>query len=104
VTGPRALLEIMSRLEGLAIDDTARQVVRNLVVEVGTQYGVRGIGHDDQLAYIQRLLALRVSRSTIRDRLMALYGVSRRHAYRLIDEALQLCRERPNHGTRSKDN
>jgi hypothetical protein len=88
VTAPRAILEIMSRLEGLAIDETARQVVRSLVVEVGTQYGVRGIGRDEQLAYIRRLLALRVSRSTIRDRLMALYDVSRSQAYRLIDEAL----------------
>lgn len=104
MTGSRAILEIMSRLEGLAIDETARQVFRSLVVDVGTQYGVRGIGRDDQLAYIRRLLALRVSRSTIRDRLMALYGVSRRQAYRLVDETLQLCRQQPEFGTRSKDN
>jgi hypothetical protein len=78
----------MARLEGLAIDEPARQAVRNLVVEVGAQYGVRGIHRDEQLAYVRRLLALRVSRSTIRDRLKARYGISTRPAYRLIEEAL----------------
>jgi hypothetical protein len=45
------------------------------------------------LAYIRRLLALRVSRPTIRARLMALYSISRSQAYRLIGEALQLSRK-----------
>lgn len=88
MTGPHAILEIMSRLEGLAIDEPARQTVRNLVVEVGAQYGVKEIGRWEQMDFIRRMLAARISRQTIRERLMARYRISRRQAYRLIEEAL----------------
>ena len=87
--------DIMARLDALAVDDEARRAFRRLVLEVGAQHGISGLERDEQLAYIRRLLSLRVSRPTIRDRLMALYSVSRRQAYRLIDEAMQLCQKRP---------
>jgi len=83
------ILDIMTRLEGLDIDEDARRAVLNLVREVGTQHGIQGIEHADQIAFVRRLLALRVSRPTIRDRLIALHGVSRRQAYRLIHDALE---------------
>lgn len=81
-------MEIIGRLEGLDVDDGARQAFRNLLLEVGTDHGISGLERWQQVAFTRRLLALRVSRPTIRDRLMALYGISRRQAYRLIDEAL----------------
>lgn len=83
-------LEIIDRLEGLDVDDGARRAFRRLLLEIGTQHGISGLERDEQLAYVRRLLALRVSRPTIRDRLMALYSISRSQAYRLIGEALQL--------------
>jgi hypothetical protein len=88
-------LEIIDRLEGLNVDDGARRAFYQLLLEIGTRHGIGGLERDEQLAYVRRLLALRVSRPTIRDRLMALYGISRRQAYRLIDEGLQLCQKRP---------
>jgi hypothetical protein len=88
-------LEIIDRLEGLDVDDGARQAFRRLLIEIGTQHGISGLERDEQLAYVRRLLALRVSRPTIRDRLIAIYGISRRQAYRLIDEGLKLCQKSP---------
>jgi hypothetical protein len=82
------LIEIISRLEGLDVDDGARAMFRTMVLEVSAQHGLTGFDRGEQLAHIRRLLALHVSRPTIRDRLIAHYGVSRRQAYRLIGEAL----------------
>jgi hypothetical protein len=88
-------LEIIDSLEGLDVDDGARQTFHRLLLEIGTRHGISGLERGEQLAFVRRLLALRVSRPTIRDRLMALYGISKRQAYRLIDEGLQLCQKRP---------
>lgn len=88
-------LEIIDRLEGLDVDDGARRAFRRLLVEIGTRHGISGLERDEQLDFVRGLLALRVSRPTIRDRLMALYSISRSQAYRLIGEALQLCQKSP---------
>lgn len=88
-------LEVIDRLGGLNVDDGARETFRRLLLEIGTRHGISGLERDEQLAYVRRLLALRVSRPTIRDRLMALYSMSRSQAYRLIGEALQLCQKSP---------
>lgn len=98
------LVEIIGRLEALDVDEVARQAFLGLVLAIGTQHGVKGIERIEQLGYVRRLLALRVSRPTIRDRVRARYPVSRRQAYRLIDEALQLCQKRPVIGTNHADN
>lgn len=99
-----SLVEIIGRLDALDVDEAARQAFRGLVVAIGAQHGIKGIERMEQLGYVRRLLALRVSRPTIRDRLTARYPVSRRQAYRLIDEALQLCQKRPEIGTNHADN
>lgn len=88
-------LEIIDHLEGLDVDDGARRAFHRLLLEIGARHGISGLERGEQLAYIRRLLALRVSRPTIRDRLMALYSISRSQAYRLIGEALQLCQKSP---------
>lgn len=98
------LVEIIGRLEALDVDEAARQVFRGLVLAVGAQHGIKGIERMEQLGYVCRLLDLRVSRPTIRDRLTARYPISRRQAYRLIDDALQLCQKRPEIGTSMADN
>jgi hypothetical protein len=88
-------LEIIDCLEGLDVDDGARRAFQRLLLEIGTRHGINGLVRYEQVAFVRKLLALRVSRPTIRDRLMALYGISKRQAYRLIDEGLQLCQKRP---------
>jgi hypothetical protein len=88
-------LEIIDRLESLNVDDGARQTFHRLLLEIGTRHGVSGLVHYEQVVFVRKLLGLRVSRPTIRDRLMALYGISQRQAYRLIDEGLKLCQKRP---------
>jgi hypothetical protein len=88
-------LEIIDRLESLNVDDGARQTFHRLLLEIGARHGINGLVRYEQMVFVRKLLALRVSRPTIRDRLMALYGISKRQAYRLIDEGLQLCQKRP---------
>lgn len=83
-------LEIIDRLECLNVDDGARLAFHQLLLEIGTRHGIGGLERRKQLVFVRKLLALRVSRPTIRARLMALYGISRSQAYRLIGEALQL--------------
>jgi hypothetical protein len=83
------LVEIMGRLDALDVDEAARRAFRGLVLEIGARHGIQSIQHSEQIAFIRRLLALQVSRPTIRDRTIALYDVSRRQAYRLIHEALK---------------
>lgn len=83
-----ALLEIIGQLERLDVDDDARTAFRSLIVAFGTQHGFRSIERREQMAFVRHLLALKVSRPTIRDRIMARYGISTRQAYRLIGEAL----------------
>lgn len=82
------LIEIISRLEGLDVDECARAAFRTVVLEVGTTHSIKGIDRGEQLAFIRRLLALRVSHPTIRERVKSRYSVSTRQAYCLIEEAL----------------
>jgi hypothetical protein len=84
-----ALADIIDQLDGLDVDECARIAFRSMVLEVGARHGIPSIQHTEQIVFIRRLLALQVSRPTIRDRTIALYGVSRRQAYRLIHEALE---------------
>lgn len=102
--GPHLLFEVVAKLDGLEVDEGARQAFRALVLTIGAQHGVKGIERMEQLGYVRRLLDLRVSRPTIRDRLTARYPISRRQAYRLIDDVLQLCQKRPEIGTGLADN
>lgn len=84
-----ALLEILAGIDGLDADDSIKRQIRQLVAAVGISHGVKRLQHDERVAFARRLLDLRVSRPTIRDRLIARYSISTRQAYRVIDEALQ---------------
>jgi hypothetical protein len=81
------ILEIMARLDNLDVDETARRALRTMVREVCTDHGIV-IDRYERAAFVRRLIAARVSRPTIRDRLIAMYGVSRRQAYLLIADGL----------------
>lgn len=88
----------------MQVDNQAKRQFKQLVVAIGASHGVRGMQQAERLGFAARLLALNTSRSTIRDRLRASYGVSRRHAYRIIDDALKLGRERASPGTHPASN
>jgi hypothetical protein len=99
-----ALKEILEGVDRLQVDNHAKRQFKQLVVAIGASHGVRGMQHVERLGFAHRLLALKTSRSTIRDRLRASYGVSRRQAYRIIDDALKLGRERATDGTDQASN
>lgn len=80
--------EILDGVESLNADDQAKQSFRLLVIAIGAAHGAVNLLHFERIDFARRLLALRTSRPTIRDRLIARYGVSRRQAYRIIGAAL----------------
>lgn len=89
------VLDILDQLAGLDVDDRAKSLFRQLVVDISLAHGIGKVDRAQRVAYARRLLDARVSRATIRDRMMALYAVSRRQAYRLIDEALNCAKNGP---------
>ena len=85
-----ALLEIIEGIGGLDVDRAAKREFSNLVRGIGAAHGCAQIARLDRTMFARELLMRRVSRATIRDRLIATFGISRAHAYRIIDGALQL--------------
>lgn len=85
-----ALLEIMEGIESLDVAPSAKREFGNLVRGVGIAYGCVQIVRTDRVIFARELLARRVSRPTIRDRLIATFGVSRPQAYLIIKSALRL--------------
>jgi hypothetical protein len=101
---PSAILEILEAVDLLEADECAKQQFKQLVHAIGVIYGIRGLGHPNHVKFAGQLLSARTSRATIRDRLIAKYGVSRRQAYRTISDALKLCHRSAIHGTQSGSN
>lgn len=100
MTGPRtAILEIMEGVDGLDTDPVAKQQFRQLVRAIGAAHGFAWMAKKDRVAFARELLDLRVSRPTIRDRLIAAFDVSRPQAYRIIDNALKLSQKQPRNET-----
>lgn len=80
--------EIIEGVDGLDADEEAKQQFIQLVSRISGAHGAQAAALAARISFTRRLLALKVSRATVRERLMALYGVSRRQAYRDIDSAL----------------
>jgi hypothetical protein len=85
-----AMQEILEGLDAMDIDSAARQKVRLLVGAIAGAHGFAWIERATRIAHAKDLMRLRVPRPVIRDRLMALYGISRPQAYRIITNALQV--------------
>jgi hypothetical protein len=90
----KPIIDIIDQLDDLDVEEGAKRLFRRLVLNVGATHGIKEVERIEQVAYARRLLDLRVSRATIRDRMIALYSISRRQSYRLISEALKLCQKR----------
>lgn len=81
--------DLCAGIDTLDIDEKAKQQFREFVRGVRLAHGDDvGIQREDRGAFATALLAQRVARSEIRERLMARYQLSRRQAYRVIEEAL----------------
>lgn len=83
-----ALHEILAGLERLDADEQAKQKFKRLVMLIGASYGVSSVAHAERVEYARELLKKRVSRTTIRDRLIARFKISRSQAYVVINDAL----------------
>ena len=93
------LLEILEGVDAIDVDAGAKAVFRQLVAAIGAAHGVAGIEKAARVNFARELLSLRVSRATIRDRLIAHFAVSRPQAYRIIGAALQLSQKAVNFET-----
>lgn len=82
------LHEILAGLERLDADEQAKLQFKRLVMLIGTSYGVSSVAHAERVDYARELLRKRVSRTTIRDRLIALFDISRSQAYVVINDAI----------------
>lgn len=100
----RAVLEILEGVEAIDVDARAKAAFRQLVAAIGATHGIGGIEKAARIAFAKELLALQVSRATIRDRLIAHFDVSRPQAYRIIDAALQVSQKPVNFETRFVSN
>lgn len=98
-----AILEVMHAIDTLDVDEHARNAFRRLVTKVGTEHGIKAIQRNEQLVYIRRLLALQVSRPTIRDRITVRYSISPRQAYRVIEDAMKLRHQPQKFGTNQEE-
>lgn len=96
--------EIIAAIESLHIDESAKVAVRQALGRICSIHGAAWARRDDRVAFARGLLSLKVSRSTIRDRIMARFGVSKTEAYRTIDAALKLSQNRPENETALRSN
>lgn len=96
-----AIREIIDGVEAMDLDPAAKRQFRQLVRAIGTAHGFLWIEREERTEFARELLAKRVSRATVRDRLMAHFGISKTQAYRVIEQALQLSHFSPSFGTPS---
>jgi hypothetical protein len=82
------ILEIIQGIGELPLDDAAKRQVNRLVSQVALRHGVSSVTHAERVNLARRLLDAKVSRATIRMRLMATYEIQKSHAYRIIATAL----------------
>lgn len=85
-----AIREIIAGVDAMDLDPAAKRQFRQLVRAIGAAHGFAWIEREERTEFARELLAKRVSRATVRDRLIAHFDVSRPQAYRIISSALQL--------------
>lgn len=92
-----AIQEIFEGVDVIDVDADAKQKFRQLVGAVAATHGYGWIERTERISLARDLMRARVARPVVRDRLMALYGISRPQAYRVISYALQVA-SRPGTG------
>jgi hypothetical protein len=84
-----AFLQLYKGIDLLNVDEEARACFKKYVSQFASAEGIDGVERDERVAFAKRLRREGVSRTTIKDRLMARYEISKSQAYRVIDKALQ---------------
>ena len=89
--------DLATGIDSLDLDENAKEVFRAFLRSVRVAHGDGdSIEREERQAFAADLLVKRVPRCKIRDRLEAQFHLSRRQAYRVIEEALshlKLCHE-----------
>jgi hypothetical protein len=93
------LRDLLSELDDEQIDDAAKSIVRRLVHRIAIRDGNSWFEQQERVDFSVRLLDGGVSRITVRDRLMAHYEISQRHAHRVITVALKSRQKQPLNGS-----
>lgn len=88
-----AIQEIMEGVDAIDVEPAAKLKFRQLVGAISAAHGFEWMERANRIAFARDLLRVRVARPVIRDRLIALYAISRPQAYRIISHALQLSHE-----------
>ena len=99
-----AIREIIAGVDAMDLDPAAKRQFRQLVRAIGAAHGFSWIEREERTEFARELLAKRVSRATVRDRLIAHFNVSRPQAYRIIGSALQLSQKQALDETASGSN
>lgn len=90
ITLKQALRRIVAQIDDLDADYLVKRKFKGIVHDICRTHGITGVDRGERIYFAKRLLDERVLRTTIKDRLIARYEVSRSQAYRIIDSALQL--------------
>ncbi len=101
---PQFIADLVAELALIDADDSIKKQIRNRLYKVGSMHGVRPLRQMERLDFALHLLGLAVSVSTIRDRLMATFGVAESQAYRDVQKALNLRHLTPSNGTANSEN
>lgn len=99
-----AIREIIAGVDAMDLDPVAKRQFRQLVRAIGAAHGFAWIEREERVEFARELLAKKVSRATVRDRLIAHFDVSRPQAYRIIGGALQLSHKPALDETASRSN
>lgn len=82
------LQEIIEGVDALAVPADVLEQFKRLVRRTGAAHGISGMANAERVEYARRLVRAGISRATVRDRLMATHGISRRQAYVVIGAAI----------------
>ena len=99
-----ALIELLRMIDDMNIGEEAKGQVKQAVHRVGAQHGAKMLIRQERRDFARRLLDLREDRALICSRIKARFDVSERQAYRDIEQALNLCQNRPSNGRKTAEN
>jgi AraC-like DNA-binding protein len=96
--------QLLARVDTYDLGETEKKIVIDAVRSLAREQGIIVPEHDDRLEFARRLRSIHEPRPAIRDRLMTRFGISRRQAYRVIHDSLQLCHPDAFNGTKQEEN
>lgn len=80
--------QLLVDLAGLSAPEEAKRQFEELIRRSAAFEGVSSLERQERVQFARRLLDLKESRSVIRDRIMAKYGLKQSQAYKVIEQAV----------------